>query len=204
MIYTPKFFAEPTDSASVLELVKSYNFATMIVILNGAPLISHLPFHYVPEEGQNGTLYAHMAIANRQARSLKEGADVTVIFQGPHSYISPTWYAPAADNVPTWNYAVVHMHGKALVTKDNVEAYAQMRTLVELHDQVFKLDLSEKDRDEMLREICVFKIDVAKIDAKFKLSQNRSAFDQKSVIEHLKNGSPLDRAQVLGLSSTRR
>lgn len=63
VIYTPKYFAEPTDSANVLALVKSYNFATMINILNGAPLISHLPFHYVPEDGEHGTLYAHMAIA---------------------------------------------------------------------------------------------------------------------------------------------
>ncbi len=204
MIYTPKYFAEPTDSASVLELVKTYNFATMIVSLNGALLVSHLPFHYVPKEGEHGTLYAHMAIANRQAHSLKESVDVTVIFQGPHSYISPTWYAPAADNVPTWNYAVVHMHGKAQVTQDSVEAYQQLKTLVELHDQVFKLNLSDEDRNGMMREICVFKIDVTKIDAKFKLSQNRSEFDRNSVIEHLQMGSSLDKETAKFMERTKK
>jgi transcriptional regulator len=192
VIYTPKYFAEPTDSASVLELVKTYNFATLLVTLNSKPLISHLPFHYMPDEGTHGTLYAHMAIANRQARCLKDDADVTVIFQGPHSFISPTWYTPAADNVPTWNYSVVHMHGKAQVINDDVDAYAQMKALVELHDSEFELNLSDKDRVGMLREICVFKIGVEAIDAKFKLSQNRSQADQDSVIKHLKMGSVLD------------
>lgn len=135
---------------------------------------------------------------------MKEGADVTVIFQGPHSYISPTWYAPAADNVPTWNYAVVHMHGRTQVIQDSVEAYEQMKTLVELHDQAFKLNLADGDREGMMREICVFRIKVAHIAAKFKLSQNRSAFDQQSVIEHLMIGSSLDHETAKFMERTKK
>ncbi len=193
MIYTPKYYLEQPGSERVIELVKTYNFATMIVTRLGAPVISHLPFHYVADDGTNGTLYGHIAVANQQVRDLKGGADVTVIFQGPHAYISPTWYAPLPDNVPTWNYAVVHMHGKSEIISDEGEAYRQMQTLVELHDKAFKLNLSDKDRLALLSAICVFKIAVEKIDAKFKLSQNRSEFDRRSVIEHLKTGSFLER-----------
>ncbi len=195
---------QKTDSAQVLELVKTYNFATMIVSLDRGLQISHLPFHYVQNDGAFGTLYAHMAIANRQARSLKEGAEVTVIFQGPHSYISPAWYAPKPDNVPTWNYTAVHMRGPAKVISDGVEAFAQMRELVELHDSVFTLDLTEEDRDDMMQAICVFKIEVANIDAKFKLSQNRSEFDQGNVIKHLKKGSPLDQETARYMENTKK
>ncbi|MCX6124881.1 MAG: FMN-binding negative transcriptional regulator [Proteobacteria bacterium] len=188
MIYTPKHFkVERPELAH--QIIQRYNFATLISFQEDTPIMSHLPFLFEPQVGRDGLLLAHMARANPQWRTFRVQAEVTVIFQGPHAYVSPRWYTPQADNVPTWNYAAVHVHGIPRVISDEVSANAVMKRLVEHHDPNWTLALPDQDQKELLREIVVFAIDVTKVDAKFKLSQNRSQSDQAEVASALAKGS---------------
>lgn len=197
MMYTPKHFQQDTKQAT--EIMRGYGFATLLSIKDGAPLISHLPFLYDESQGPFGILVAHMARAKPQWRLFKDNPAVTVIFQGPHAYVSPRWYEFKADNVPTWNYAVVHAHGNAKVIADPEQAYLTLQKLVQHHDGEWTLDLSEKDRQEMLNEIVVFQIEVTKLDCKFKLSQNRSNVDQANVAKHLAQSQHQDERETAAL-----
>ncbi len=192
-MYNPRHF-HSNHPEFLKDLVTQYNFATLIAVVDGLPVISHLPFLYDSTFGTHGLLSAHMARTNPQWRSFKADTKVTVIFQGPHAYVSPRWYAPQPDNVPTWNYAVVHMTGAPRIIQDQDSAFALMGRLVKQHDPRWELSLGAKDRQDLPNEIVVFEIAVTEIDAKFKLSQNRSEGDRKSVIEHLALGpSDLER-----------
>jgi transcriptional regulator len=184
MIYLPSYFQE-TRKEIIHPFIEDFNFATMISPQQNGLKISHLPFILDRIKGPNGTLIAHMAKANRQWQCFDSDSETIVIFQGPHAYISPRWYATMQDNVPTWNYAVVHAYGHARKITGEPEAYDVMQRLVHHHDPEWKLDLSKKDRQEMLNEIVVFEIEVSRFEAKFKLSQNRTAADQVSVLEAL-------------------
>lgn len=188
MIYTPRHFIENRPDI-IQGLIERYNFATLLTYRDGSPVVSHLPFLLDKTRGEHGTLLAHMARANPQWKTFSSEAEALVIFQGPHAYISPQWYAPKPDNVPTWNYAVVHAYGTPRVIDPEGEAYPVMQRLVRHHDQNWNLELSEQDRREMLREIVVFEIELKKIEAKFKLNQNRSEKDVENVARGLSQSS---------------
>jgi len=98
------------DRAQLHGLMRQYNFATLVTQHEDAPFATHLPFLLDTERGAHGTLLAHLARANPQWRDFVAGREVLVIFQGPHAYISPSWYQ-VHPSVPTWNYAVVHAYG---------------------------------------------------------------------------------------------
>ena len=109
-MYLPKAFAEP-DLATLHDLVEAHAFGVLVVpSAAGPPEISHLPFLLDRTRGPHGTLYAHTARANPIWRGFDGRAGALAVFQGPHGYVSPSWYA-SRDDVPTWNYAVVHAHG---------------------------------------------------------------------------------------------
>jgi transcriptional regulator len=188
--YVPDHFKEPNQQL-VHEIIRSYNFAALITVLDGLPVIGHFPLLFEPGGASgDGMVFGHMARANPQWRSFKAGVvTATVIFQGPHAYISPRWYQPAPDNVPTWNYAVVHVQGIPRIIGEAAAAYAVMQQLVQRHDPEWPLALSEQDRRELQREIVVFEIAVTKIEAKFKLSQNRSVEDADNVARLLSEQS---------------
>ncbi len=177
MIYTPKHFGIEREDL-VHEIIRTYSFATLITVNTATPSISHLPL-LLDESGTK--LLGHMARANPQWRSFAADTIATAVFMGPHAYISPRWYEPQADNVPTWNYAVVHTHGIPEVLKDEIAAYDVMQKLVSTYDPEWPLELPDKDKRSMMREIVVFEITIKKIEAKFKLSQNRSQQDIQNV-----------------------
>src|SRR5262245_38419035 len=104
------------DSGRLCSFLRRHSFATLITHDGAAPFASHLPM-LLRDEGGRRTLLSHMARANPQWKHFASGAEVLVIFQGPHGYVSPSWYEtmPA---VPTWNYAVVHAYGVATVLSD--------------------------------------------------------------------------------------
>ena len=183
-MYTPPHF-RVDDTATAHEIIRRYSFATLITVVDGHPSISHLPFLFEADQSAHGKLVAHMARANPQWRSFPDGGKVTVVFQGPHAYVSPRWYAPEPDSVPTWNYAVVHCTGTPRILADDADAFEAQRKLVAAHDPEWTLDLPEKDKMEMLHAIVVFEIPVERMEAKFKLSQNRSAEDQANVARKL-------------------
>ena len=108
-IYLPRPFV-PRETAQVVRLIAEYPFATLITPGEPETYLSHLPLQFVAEGGSQGTLLGHMARANPHWRHFGDGASIAV-FHGPHTYVSPSWYAEPASAVPTWNYAVAHVHG---------------------------------------------------------------------------------------------
>ena len=194
LIYTPKHF-EVQQTALIHKIIRRYNFATLITVWEQTPIISHLPFLLDHRDGKN-LLLAHMARANPQWRSFRQEVEASVLFQGPHAYVSPRWYQPKPDNVPTWNYGVVHAHGVPKIIYEEDAAFGVMRRLVQHHDPQWSFDLSDQDRRKMMREIVVFEIEVARFEAKFKLSQNRSVEDIDSIVRHLLQSGDQDERQT--------
>ena len=182
-MYVPEAF-RLSDRGRVAEVLRAYDFALLVTAPEGRAQASHLPFLYEPDEGPEGTLYAHMARSNPQWRDFAAlaaaGQEALVVFQGPHSYISPTWYATKQPTVPTWNYVAVHACGLPEI----IEAPAAARALIErlvarqeagLTPPWSTAGLSEKFMEGMLRGLVAFRIPVARLEATAKLSQNKTA-----------------------------
>ncbi len=128
-IYVPAHFA--TDDADALaRLMRDHPFATVITPAGGELHVSHLPLLHVPEGGPHGTLVGHFARANPHWQHAGD-AESLVVFQGPHAYVSPSWYAAPGRMVPTWNYAAVHAHGTLVPVAGDAEARAVLAALVE-------------------------------------------------------------------------
>ena len=186
-MYIPKAFRED-DINTLHKLMREYSFATLITQHEGVPFAIHLPFILDAQRGPNGTLLAHMARANPQWHHFASAQDVLVIFQGPHAYISPSWYEVEL-SVPTWNYAVVHAYGLPRLIEDGEELYQLLKTLIETHEAQFEkpwpFQLPDDYLQKMMRGIVGFEIEITRLEGKFKLSQNRTEAEQENVITAL-------------------
>lgn len=197
--YPPAHFAE-TDPARIAALMAAHGFATLVSVRDGAPLASHLPLLFAPGEGPHGTLYGHLARANPQAAFAPEER-VLALFHGPHAYVSPSWYA--TPGVPTWNYCTVHARGRVRILADSALKAAVVRALTEHYDPTVALAdgpvLAPADWERMLGGIVAFAIEVDSLEAKFKLSQNRSPEDRQRVIAQLGQDEHPDAQALAGL-----
>jgi len=186
-IYTPPTFVAPVGPV-ISRLIRDYAFATLITPGGAESFISHLPLEFRDTPGPHGTLLGHMARANPHWQHFGDGGSIA-IFQGPHAYVSPSWYAEPAAAVPTWNYAVAHVHGAAELMTE-AETRALLDELVGRYEagraKPWRLQLEGRSLEAMLRAIVGFRLTVDRIDAKFKLSQNRSADDRERVIAALR------------------
>ena len=187
-MYVPDHFREARP-AVLHDFVRDHSFGTLVSHVDGEPFATHLPFLLDAGRGPHGTLRAHLARANPHWRSFQEGTTSLVIFQGPHAYVSPSWYAtPVA--VPTWNYTAVHVHGQPRLVEDREELRALVDDTVRLYEQLYpepwRMDrLDEALVDKMLDNIVGFEITIDRLEGKLKLSQNRSAADREGVIAAL-------------------
>lgn len=194
-MYIPSHF-ECADPNRLATIIHEHSFATVVTQSNGALFASHLPVLYFPERGKHGVLAAHVARANPQWRQFTPDHEALVIFQGPHGYISPSWYetTPA---VPTWNYVAVHAYGVPRILSG--EALEDLvRVTVEKYESAlpnpWKANLPPEYRSKMINAIVGFEIEVSRIEGKFKLSQNRPPEDAAGAIEFLANSQdPTDR-----------
>jgi transcriptional regulator len=186
-MYVPRTNAV-TDSEVLFDFMRRFNFATLVTVHEGSPFATHLPFLVYPDRGEHGTLVSHMARANPQWRDFSLGGDAMVVFQGPHAYISPSWYE-AHPSVPTWNYMVAHVYGVPKIIEDDAQVREILRSLVDEHERGFaqpwKLEFPESYFQSMIKGIVAFELPIARIEGKFKLSQNRSTTDQERVITAL-------------------
>ncbi|QLE85355.1 FMN-binding negative transcriptional regulator [Shewanella sp. Scap07] len=168
----------------IQNFIKEYGFAA--VISNDLEA-SHLPLLIKENEGENGTLYGHFARTNQHLKAAN-GAKVLVIFSGPHSYISPTWYH-ASPAVPTWNYSAVHVTGIIHLTD-------QETTLTTLDETVKKyepnLTIPEDFKSKISKGIVGFKINIESLQGKQKLGQHRSTEDQLGVTSALSKTKSLE------------
>lgn len=187
-LYTPKAFAPP-DATAVDRLLREHPFATLITPGDPEPSISHLPLQYRPERGERGMLLGHVARANPHWRRFGDAASIA-IFHGPHTYVSPSWYAQPASAVPTWNYAVAHVHGRVELMGDEAETRALLEEMIGRYEggrsSPWRLQLEGRPLAAMLEAIVGFRLVIERIDAKLKLSQNRSAEDRERVIAALR------------------
>ena len=157
-------------------------FGVLISGAVGSPVATHVPFAVLSHEEGRLTLGTHMARANPHSQTL-DGARVLAIFQGPHAYVSPRWYADPAKSVPTWNYVAVHCSGIA-------RRAAEDRTAAILEATVRRMEgergwsIAQADPgyiESMKSAIAAFEIDVDTIEGARKLSQNRSEEDRARV-----------------------
>ena len=187
-LYIPRHFSQ-ADSGAVRRVVDEFGFATLITAADGEPMLSHVPV--LVEHGADGPVAAigHVAAANPHAALLGSGPAL-LVFQGPSGYVSPNWYTAPAQSVPTWNYIAVHLHG----TIDRLDTLAQKREIVDALSARHEAALPQpwtSDKmapqllEKMLGAIVGFRLRVTRVDAKFKLSQNRSAADRDGVLRGL-------------------
>jgi len=179
------------EAAKINAFLHAYGFATVITDHDGRPWASHLP---VLLDESASLLRSHLARANQQWKHFQTDREVLCIFHGPHAYISPSWYVQQHD-VPTWNYAAVHVYGTPTVIDDHgalkqividtTDKYEALMT------QPWRLPLSEEEIDGMLRAIVGFVIRITRVEAKFKLGQNRSAEDREGTVRGLASSGHL-------------
>jgi len=186
-MYIPKAFRED-DIRTLHTFMQAYSFATLVTQQNDAPFATHLPFLLDTGRGPHGTLLAHMARANHQWYDFNSAQEVLAIFQGPHAYISPTWYEVEL-SVPTWNYAAVHAYGLPRLIDDREELYTLLKALIQTHEAHFEkpwpFQLPDDYLQKMMRGIVGFEIEITRLEGKFKLSQNRTEAERTNVITAL-------------------
>ncbi|MBI2783240.1 MAG: FMN-binding negative transcriptional regulator [Gammaproteobacteria bacterium] len=189
-MYLPKHFKE-TNPEHIAALVQSYPFGALVTAPDGMPFVSHLPLLFDSTAGAHGKLLGHMARANPQWQHLAASGKALAVFQGPHAYVSPSWYA--SPGVPTWNYAVVHLYGKARLIEDEAKLEGLITRLTHIYESPvpspWKPDFSGERHAKLLGMIVGFEIEITDVQGKFKLSQNRPAEDQRRVIEALSQSS---------------
>ena len=203
-MYIPKIFAE-NDRAVLHAFMRENNFAALVTQHEGELLASHVPFMLDTIRTENGVLVAHLARANPQWRHLVSGAEVMVLFQGTHAYISPTWYEEHP-SVPTWNYAVAHAYGHPRLIEDEERMRTMLRELVDTHEQprtpAWEMNVPEDYMQKMMRAIVAFEIPIERLEGKYKLSQNRSEADQQHVIDALGDSEyPVERSTAALMQS---
>ena len=165
------------------------------VIVSGSLTGTHLPFILHRDEGNNGVLYSHCAKANPHWKEL-DNQEVLIIFSGPHSYISPSWYAQTPA-VPTWNYAAVHAYGVAslLDAQKTLDAVEAVVSKYEPDLLVKKSIITDEYRDKMLLGIVGIKVELSQVQGKLKLGQQRKNEDQVGVYQALNHSkNPEDQA----------
>jgi transcriptional regulator len=181
-VYIPKLYREE-DGEIILAFLRQNDFPALVTYDGERPLATHLPVELVERE-ERMTIYGHMARANPQWKTFGEQEGL-LIFQGPHTYISPRWYGHV--NVPTWNYMIVHVYGKVRVVEGE-ELYSLLSRLVKRHETTSEYRLETLPPDFVEKEIkgvVGFAMDVARIEGAYKLSQNRSEQDYENVIREL-------------------
>jgi transcriptional regulator len=192
-MYIPASF-RLDDPVAVAAFVERHDFATLVSHAPEGLLVSHLPV-LARSTAAGPVLVGHLARANPHWRAMDGARDAVAIFHGPHGYISPTWYA-TGPAVPTWNYAVVHAHGRPQARDDADFVRGVVADLTERYerDRRPRWDSSSLPPDfheGLLRAIVGFEMPVMRFEAKLKLSQNRSPEDRQRVIDALeREGAP--------------
>jgi len=206
-MYIPKLY-QVTDEAVISKFIQQNSFATLVSCDQQTPVATHLPLEFVQTAKGDKFLHGHMARANKHWQIFNSANDVLAIFSGSHTYVSARWYNHV--NVPTWNYMVVHVYGKPRLVTDHDELYAMLKQLVDRYetnavtDKPYKLETLPPDYVEKeMRGIVGFEIKINRLEAKFKLSQNRQQQDYDNVIAALQksdDGNALAVAQKMAES----
>ncbi|MBO9597228.1 MAG: FMN-binding negative transcriptional regulator [Cohnella sp.] len=189
-MYIPKHFLVE-DRGTIYDFIDHHGFGILFSTHNGGPFASHLPFESNRDEG---CIYGHFARANEQWKEIA-GQEALIVFQGPHAYISSSWYE-TNQSVPTWNYVAVHAYGRIELIEDQEEVMRSLKRLVEKYEQPnspYQLDETNQAFTEKLSKgIVAFRMKVDRLEGKWKLSQNQSEDRQRSIVAHLERSQSED------------
>ncbi|MDB5130972.1 MAG: paiB [Mucilaginibacter sp.] len=183
-MYIPSFNKFP-DQQEAIAFMQRYSFATVISVRDGLPVATHLPF-LVKEQDNKIILSSHFAKANPQSTDVI-GTTALVIFTEPHAYISPKHYEKK-ESVPTWNYLAVHAYGKCTLLDGEQNKAAVLQQMIQYYDADYLKqwnDLPDDYKQKMMKGIVAFEIVVDDLQAKKKLSQNRSETERENIINDL-------------------
>lgn len=204
-MYNPSCF-QLTDTQSLHRILREYPLGVLITQGPDGLDANHLPFEYDPAQGALGSLTGHVARANPLWQQCRDGADVLVVFRGAEGYISPNWYPSkqaAHRQVPTWNYEVVHAHGRLTVRDDERFVRGVVARLTRTHEasqpQPWKMGDAPPDYlDAMLQAIVGIEIAVTRLEGKAKLSQNKEARDRAGAAAALEAQGQQALARAMG------
>jgi len=199
-VYTPSAFAV-TDVATLHDFLERHSFATLVTRhADGRMVASHIPLLLVRDGSPFGRLEGHVARPNNQWRDV--AGEALAIFTGPHAYVSPRWY-DAEGVVPTWNYTAVHASGPLETVTDAAELREMLRRALDTYerggDAPWTLERSGEVVDKLLKGIVGLRIPVARIEGKWKLSQNHPPERQERVIAALEAQGDAAAAAVAAL-----
>lgn len=183
-MYIPKLNLM-NDHEEVLAFIKEYSFATIISNQEGRPIASHLPF-VIENDEKNLKILGHFAKANSHWQLL-ENQESLIIFSEPHAYISPSNYESKI-NVPTWNYVAVHIYGDCTLIANEADSIAIIEKTISTYEEEYKNqwdDLPADYKKANLNGIVCFEMKVTEIQAKKKLSQNKTDIERQNIIRHL-------------------
>ena len=210
-MYNPTHF-EVTDSAVLQALIRQHPMACLVTHSPDGLDANHLPFELLQDEDGNLRLLAHVARANPVWQQLSNGDSVLVIFKAQDGYISPNWYPSkhqTHEQVPTWNYQVVHAHGQIQIRDDEKFLRGVLGRLTRTHEarasalpgndfKPWKMsDAPAAYLQKMLSAIVGLEIEVQRLEGKFKLSQNKSADDRAALVQTLQALGQVDMAQAI-------
>lgn len=195
-MYIPKYF-KVENADEILDFVQKNSFGTIVTTEQGKPIATHLPLG-LNKKGDDYYITGHIAYGNPQVGTLETCKDVLVMFQGPHAYISSSWYGH--EDVPTWNYQAVHIYGKASILERD-ELIEELTIMMEKYmkhreNPILWDNLSPQLLERQLKAIVGFKIKVEDIQAAYKLSQNRNDTDYMNIIDQLQNEGDPDSEQL--------
>jgi transcriptional regulator len=193
-MYVPAHFAVQ-DQEALYQLINEHPLGVLVTNGAGGLDANHIPFELAPNEGEHGVLRAHVARNNSVWNDVQNGADVMVVFRAEDAYVTPNWFPSKHEfhkQVPTWNYRVVHAHGKITIQDNEKFVRGMVARLTRVHEASqpvpWKMTDAPKDYiDMMLKAIVGIEIEITRLDGKFKLSQNRELRDRLSLGEGLKS-----------------
>jgi transcriptional regulator len=185
-MYIPKI-NQIKDRKEIFNFVRSNSFGMMVNCQDNLPIVTHIPMELIEKKDGQWIIQCHIAKANPHWKSFEKCSKTLCIFTGLHAYISSSWYNSV--NVPTWNYMAVHLYGMARVLDTS-----KLKKLLELQIDTYEvnsenpvniMDYESGLIDEMLNAVVGIEILIDDIQAKYKLSQNKSEQDFENVIRHL-------------------
>jgi transcriptional regulator len=199
-MYIPSAFQE-TAQDKLHGFIEANPFGLLISTHDGEPFATHLPFLLERGGGPHGRLVGHMARANPQWRGL-DGEQALAVFSGPHAYVSPSWYE-AEDVVPTWNYVAVHAYG-AFRLVDGPEAVQEIvLASVAAFDRStptpWTLDIRTGYFEKMIRGIVGFRIEIERLEGKWKLNQNHPRERREKVVRALEQSTDQGEREIARL-----
>jgi transcriptional regulator len=176
-IYIPPYFKG--DDATARRLIAAYPFATLITPAAGDVHVTHLPLLL-----EGDALTGHVARPNPHWNAL-EAADSIAVFHGPHAFVSRGWYEHPSDNVPTWNYATVHVTGRAqlMPVAGNREV---VERIAERFEPAGTPPTAAAKLDRLPAGVVAFRLPLARVEVKVKMNQNKTAADRRGVIAGLR------------------